>query len=178
MKRLETLLTAAVLIFSAQLISAQTGGNYAFTQSVVASGGGQQTAGGSFALDGTIGQSLAGTLSTAASGAGNQYAVRGGFWATEALAPTAANVSVSGRVKIGKRGIIRRVRIILTDAFTGITRSTLTDQFGSYRFEELEAGHFYILEATSKNFVFTPASHSFPLLENLEEVNFIGARKL
>jgi hypothetical protein len=36
--------------------SAQSGGNYQITQSVIASGGGRQSAGGAFSLDSTIGR--------------------------------------------------------------------------------------------------------------------------
>ncbi|MGQ0541596.1 MAG: hypothetical protein ACT4O9_07080, partial [Blastocatellia bacterium] len=43
--------------------SAQTGGTFTITKSVIAGGGGR-TAGGAFTVDGTIGQSVAGTTST------------------------------------------------------------------------------------------------------------------
>ncbi|MGQ0542053.1 MAG: hypothetical protein ACT4O9_09425, partial [Blastocatellia bacterium] len=45
------------------IVSAQTGGTFTITKSVIAGGGGR-TAGGAFTVDGTIGQSVAGTTST------------------------------------------------------------------------------------------------------------------
>lgn len=153
-------------------IQAQSGGIYEITQTVIASGGGQNSANGNLSLDGTIGQPLAGTNST-----GGNYNLRGGFWAVDALAPTAAPAGVSGRVYTGTgRGIIRRVYISLTDTFTSITRSTQTNQFGYFRFEEVEVGHFYIIKAVSKNFVFTPDNYTFQLLEDRENVDFTGVR--
>ena len=65
----------------------QSGGVFAVTQSVIASGG-QQTTGGIFALDGTIGQSTAGENS-----ANGIFDVHGGFW-LPGFAPSASMVSI------------------------------------------------------------------------------------
>ncbi|MCY7347464.1 MAG: carboxypeptidase-like regulatory domain-containing protein, partial [Pyrinomonadaceae bacterium] len=127
-----------IVIFCAAPFSAaaQSGGDYTVTQSVIASGGGSNSAGGAFRVDGTIGQPTAGTNS-----AGGAFNLRGGFWAGGQFAPTAAQVSISGRVFSGKgAGIIRRVRISLMDTSTGIERTTQTNPFGFYRFDELEIG--------------------------------------
>ena len=59
--------------------SGQSGGNFAVTQSVIASGGGQDSAGGAFSVDGTIGQPVAGGPSS-----GEAFAVTSGFWAPTA----------------------------------------------------------------------------------------------
>src|SRR5205814_8754831 len=55
--------------------SAQSGGTFNITRSVIAGGGGRAT-GGTFTMDGTIGQSLAGTTST-----GGTFNLQSGFWA-------------------------------------------------------------------------------------------------
>ena len=96
--RLTTICFTAALIFcavSATTVTAQvaTGGSYSLNQAVIAAGGGQNSAGGNFTVDGTIGQAFAGTRSTNA-----PFSVAGGFWTTDPLAPSAASVSVSGRI--------------------------------------------------------------------------------
>lgn len=162
----------AVNFYLPQRAQAQTGGTYDLSHSVIASGGGSNSTGGTFRVDGTIGQNLAGTVST-----GGTFNLRDGFWAFDALAPTAAPASLSGRVFSGKGlGIIRRVQIVLFDASSGITQTTQTNPRGFYRFEELEVGHFYIVRAESKKFTFTPDSYSFELLEDRADVNFAGGR--
>jgi len=93
------------------------------------------------------------------------------------LAPTAAPVSISGRIHSGKdNGIIRRVRVHLIDATTGIERVAQTSFDGAYRFGELEVRHFYIIKAESKNFLFSPDSHAFELLGETTDVDFTGER--
>lgn len=157
-------------------VFAQSGGNYDLSHSVIA-GGGEKSAGAAYQVAGTIAQAVAGTVSTGTSTTTNtQYSVRGGFWAFGQLAPTAAAVSLSGRVFSGKgAGIIRRVRIVLTDG-SGLERSTQTNGFGYYRFDDLEVGKLYIVRAQSLNFAFTPESYAFVLMEERDDVNFTGLR--
>lgn len=158
----------AVIIFLLP-IAAQTGGNYTITQSVVA-GGGQSSAGGNFTVDGTIGQNLAGAISVG--GANNQFSVRGGFWAAESLAPTAASSSISGRITGSQNNGIARITITVLDTFTGITRSTTTNSFGIYRMDELELTHLYVVTAQSKKFTFAPESYYINLFNEQTETHF------
>ena len=55
-------------------VNSQTGGDFTITQSIVASGGSQNLAGGVLSADGTAGQSDAGPNSS-----GGTFAVRGGY---------------------------------------------------------------------------------------------------
>lgn len=166
----------ALLLSDARAIFAQTGGTYNLSHSVIA-GGGEKSTSAVYQVEGTIGQPVAGTVSTGTNPTTNApYSLRGGFWAFVQLAPTAATVSLSGRVFSGKgAGIIRRVRIVLTDD-AGLERTTQTNGFGYYRFDDLEIGKFYIVRAESLNFVFTPESYGFVLMEDRDEVNFTGTR--
>lgn len=68
----------------------QSGGTFLIEKSVIAGGGGS-AAGGTFLLDGTIGQSLAGTSSS-----GGMFSVGSGFWAS-----SAASIAISGTVTYG-----------------------------------------------------------------------------
>lgn len=168
-------LTLMVFLLCSPISMAQSGGTLNITQSVIASGGGQNASGGgNFAVAGTIGQSLAGTNQT-----GGTFNLRGGFWSFQAFAPTAAQVSLSGRVFSGRgSGIIRRVRIVLLDTTTGIERSVQTNPFGYYRFDELEIGRFYTVRAESSNFTFAPDNYFLALNEDREDVNFTGSRRV
>ena len=96
MKRQNNIVFIVVLLcaecFFVLSVCAQSGGQFEITQSVVASGGGQNSTGGAAAIDGTLAQPLAGSNLR-----GGIFAVGGGFWSTT-LAPSAASVSIGGRI--------------------------------------------------------------------------------
>ncbi len=71
------------------------------------------------------------------------------------FAPSAANVSVGGRVSTVSGQGIGKAQVLLTDS-TGATRSVLTSSFGFYRFEDVEVGQTYILSVRHKSYVFAP----------------------
>ncbi len=54
--------------------SAQSGGGYDLTWNVIAGGGATSSTGGTYSLNGTIGQADAGTMN------GGSYSLIGGFW--------------------------------------------------------------------------------------------------
>lgn len=82
MKNKRIISAFSALIFLTAHVFGQTGGNFAIEKSVVAGGGGQNAAGGNFALDGTIGQSAAGNALNNA-----PFTVTSGFWNFSPLAP-------------------------------------------------------------------------------------------
>lgn len=127
-----------------------TGGTYSLDQAVIAGGGGQNSAGGTFSVDGTIGQSIAGTTST-----NSPFAVQGGFWTAAPMAPTAAGVTISGRVLAANDRVLRNARVTITDQ-RGESRNTLTTGFGYFYFADAAAGETYIFTVQSKRFVFAP----------------------
>ncbi len=97
------------------------------------------------------------------------------FVLASSQSPTAAPVSLSGRVFTAGKGLnitSRRVQILLLDTQTGIERATETNARGFYRFAGLEIGRFYIVRAASRNFVFTPDNYFLELNEDRENVNF------
>jgi hypothetical protein len=158
-------------------IFAQTGATYDLSHHVIA-GGGEKSTSALYKLEGTIGQTSAGTVSsevTASPGA-SQYSLRGGFWAFESLAPTAAAVTLSGRILAAEGGAVRRVRVALIDTLTGSSRTTEINPFGFYSFEEVEVGRFYIVRAESLDFTFTPPSYAFVLMDERNDVDFTGQR--
>jgi hypothetical protein len=113
-------------------------------------------------------------LTTDARGAGfsriaNGTVDKGAF---ESLAPTAATITISGRVTSGKRGI-SGAAVYLTDQ-NGETRSAVTDSSGYYRFEEIEVGRTYILNVAAKKYNFMP--QVFSLTEETDSLNFTASQ--
>ncbi len=100
-------------------------------------------------------------------GAGNLADI-GAF---EVQAPTAASVSISGRVLVaGGRGLSNAL-IYLTDQ-SGETRIARTSAFGYYHFDDLAAGQTVIMSVVSKHYQFTPQVVN--VTENLSELNFVN----
>src|SRR4026209_2082968 len=62
------------LLLCVSAVLPQSGGSFTITKSVIGGGGGQ-SAGGTFILDGTIGQPIAGASST-----GGAFTIISGFW--------------------------------------------------------------------------------------------------
>lgn len=84
--------------------------------------------------------------------------------------PTAATVTISGRVTVRKRGVAR-ASILLTGA-DGQTRRAMTNSFGYYRFEDVSVGETYIFDVRSKQYTF--ATQVLSVTEELDNLNFEG----
>jgi len=166
-------LIIAILWITSEVSSAaaQAGAPYDLSHAVIAGGGGHST-GGTFIVDGTVGQNLAGTLSI-----GGGYALRGGFWASPSFSPTAASVSVSGRALTAEGQGIKNVRVTLTNAVTGESFAALSSSFGYYRFEEIVVGQTYVLSVTSKRYTFDPEFRLLNLLDELTDEDFTALPK-
>ncbi len=168
MKRPSLIKSIFVFLLLVSTLEAQTGGDFTITQSVVASGGGQNSAGGAFAVDGTIGQSVAGGR------IGNTpFFLTSGFWNFLPLAPTAANVSVGGQVLTPSGGGIRNVQVMLT-APDGQIRTAQTGTFGYYRFEGVPVGETYIISIFSRRFTFSQPTRVVAVLDAVADINFIA----
>ena len=151
-KRLTTISFVIALVIGAAITATAqvaAGGTYSLDQSVIAGGGGQNSTGGTFALDGTIGQAIAGTANS------SPFAIQSGFFNAAPVAPTAASVSVAGKVITDDGRGLRNARVVLTDAI-GNSRTALTTSFGYYRFDDVAAGQTYIISVASKRFQFAP----------------------
>jgi hypothetical protein len=92
---------------------------------------------------------------------------------TAPAAPTAATVSVSGRVVTASGGAIMNVRLSLTDS-QGSVRTTITDSSGHYQFDDVQAGETYILTATGKRLSFSQPVQVLNINEETNQVNFIA----
>lgn len=87
------------------------------------------------------------------------------------LVPTAASVSVSGRVLNGSGRGIAKAFVSLTDQ-NGNIQSGRTNSFGYYRFEDVQAGQTATLTVVSKQFHFAP--QIINLNEEISQLNFVA----
>ena len=122
---------------------------YQIDRSVIAGGGGTSSAGG-FRVDGTAGQSAAGERMT-----GGVFTQVGGFWQPLPLAPTAASVTVSGRVLTTTGRAISRATVAITD-FRGNRHVALTNTFGYFRLGGIAAGESCLVEVSARAYAFDP----------------------
>lgn len=146
-------------------VAAQTGGTFDLSRSVIASGGGSNSTGGTFSVSGTAGQHVAGTSSNGAS-----FDLHGGFW-FQNLAPTAAAVSITGRVTTADGQGIRNARLTLISP-NGARRTAATSTFGYYAFDGVEVGQTYVLEVVSKRYAFANTTRVFSLQDHVTGMDF------
>lgn len=71
------------------------------------------------------------------------------------LPPTAASVSVSGRV-LTQDGVGLRNAIVTATDTQGVVKRTVSSSLGYYSIDELQAGQTYVINVASKRFQFTP----------------------
>jgi hypothetical protein len=164
--------SATAVIFTLALtagpVLSQVASGSIFTiEKAVVSNGGGTSSGTTFSVEGTSGQSAAGQIS------GATYRLQGGFWISN-LSPTAASLSISGRVFAAGGGGLRNAVVFLADN-SGLTRTTRTTTFGYYRFEGIEAGRTIVLGVHSKLFQFE--SRVVALNQDLADVDFMPSEK-
>jgi hypothetical protein len=89
------------------------------------------------------------------------------------LPPTAAHVSISGRVLTSGGLGIARVTVALTDG-AGQIRYATTNSFGSYQFDGVPSGAIYILSVASPKYQFSQSSRVLSVAETVSDQNFIA----
>lgn len=152
-------------IFSALLlasfVSAQTGGSFTIEQSVIASGG-ETVANGSFIIQNTTGQAVAGDVQ------GGSFSISGGFIAPP-FVPTAASATVSGRILTPDGAGLTNAVIKMTDA-SGNVCSVRSSSFGFYRFDDVAVGETYVFQIVSRRYQFAPQVVS--VTEEIADLDF------
>ena len=150
-------------------VSAQvaTGGQFSLKQTVVADGGNSMQA-GEFQLSGTAGQNVAGQKV-----AGQSFGVYAGFWLPGDLLPTAAPVSVTGRIMTAAGRPIPGVLVTIIGP-DGISRHTLSNSLGYFAFGGVEAGYTYVVTATSRRFRFEQPSLVRNILDGVDDMDFVA----
>jgi hypothetical protein len=143
------LIVALSILLTSGIAIAQSGGPYTITHSVIANGGGR-SGDATFLIEGTIGQYAAGSILSQP-----PYSSQAGFWQSF-LSPTAAAVSLSGRVITAKGTPVPGSRVILINAQGGSARTALTNGFGYFQLGGVEAGQSYLLDVRKYGFQFEP----------------------
>ena len=159
---------AAILsiLFLSALTTAQSGGQFAITQSVVANGG-ASSSGGNFGVTGTVAQTSVGTGLS-----GGSFGLHGGFW-QPFFAPTAAMVSVTGKILTATGGGISNVRVLMTGQ-TGETQTAVSNNFGYFRFNEVRVGEIYVFTVSSRRYQFSVPSQVLSVNDNVGDLVFIA----
>lgn len=137
------LLTTSLLLCFFTSATPQTGGPFAIKRNIPLPGGVLQAQG--LTLESVLGQPLVGITSN------GPISVSGGIIVPQ-LVPTAAQVSVSGRV-LGPGGTfaVRNAVVSIVD-LDGIERIAVTGTFGFFKFTGISAGRSYVLSVQSRRY--------------------------
>lgn len=149
-----------LLFFSSSL---PTAAQITVETSVISSGGGT-VSGSAFMIESTIGQPGVGLLQN------TPFTLFGGF-VTPTFVPTAANVSVGGRVLTASGAGIRNVSVILNYP-NGTMHTVSTGTFGAYRFEDVPVGEIYVVTVAGKKYSFVNSSQVISVSEQISDLNF------
>lgn len=154
---------------TASEIQPSSGGNFTLTKFVIAGGGREIENASAFKTHATAGQAAAGRRMN-----GGQFSLYSGFWTPDSFQPTAARVSVSGRVAtIGNRGLRKTVvKLIGGEYQTPI--ETTTNLRGQFVFTDIEVGNFYVITVERQGYSFEPDNYSFNLNEELSSIEFFA----
>lgn len=106
---------------------------------------------------------------TTGSAGSNNHTSDGGF----RLSPSAAGVSIAGRVMTSGSNGIRNAVISLTEA-DGTVHTAITGAFGYYRFDDISTGQTVVLTVGSKRFTFAEPSILVNVGEDVWNVNFVA----
>lgn len=90
--------------------------------------------------------------------------------------PTAAKVSIAGRVATKNADAVRNVMLHLSGPTPEETYVTYTNGFGYFRFDGVEVGKAYTLTISAKGYSFTPSTMLINLEDNIEGLDFIAIR--
>jgi hypothetical protein len=88
-----------------------------------------------------------------------------------AVTPTAASVSISGRILTNSKRGLSNALVHLTN-LEGNTRTARTNSFGYYRFEDIQVGQAVTVTVTSKRFRFAP--QLLNINEEMTQLNFLA----
>jgi len=92
------------------------------------------------------------------------------FLTLSLISPTAAGVSVTGRVlTVGGQGD-SGARVSITDTH-GSTRTVSTGSFGYFRFDNVQAGGAYVVSVRSKRYVYAPRVLS--IFDEISDLDFV-----
>lgn len=86
--------------------------------------------------------------------------------------PTAAPVSIGGRVFAPNGAPLRNAHVVLTDS-NGVRRVAYTSSMGFYGFDQVESGQVVTIEVVSKRYLFN--AQVISLVDNVADLEFWGS---
>jgi uncharacterized repeat protein (TIGR01451 family) len=98
-----------------------------------------------------------------------------GGWGLEFLAPTAADVSIGGRVLTGEGRGIRGARVTVTGNSLVNPITVTTGVNGRYTIPGLTAGETYVVTVSARRFFFEAPSRVITLNDNVADADFTGS---
>lgn len=156
----------AFFMVTAGIAFAQPSADLQMDKTVISSGG-SVSSGSTYTMISTIGQPLAGGP---VSGTGIYGHI--GFW-SPGFAPTAAGVSVSGRVITSSGRAINNVTLKQT-SMNGQSSTVRTGGFGYFRFNNLPSGEMYILTINAKGFTFPERSVTLFVNDHIADLMIVS----
>ena len=90
-------------------------------------------------------------------------------WTLAQIAPTAANISISGNVSLPRNLGLTAALVTLTDA-QGISRTTRTNKLAGFRFNDVAASQTYVISVRAKGHQFAP--QAFTATQDITNLNF------
>lgn len=108
------------------------------------------------------------SITTGGPGA-NDHTLDAGFL----LSPTAAGVSVQGRVTDAYGNGIKNVNMVLVEE-SGVMHNCITGPFGYYSFEDISSGQSVVISVVSKRFKFTNPVRLVSLYDNIGNLNWVA----
>ena len=90
------------------------------------------------------------------------------------IAPTAAPVSIAGRITDAEGRGIHGVRVTITGLGSGINYVALSNSFGYYSVPDVPSGRSYLVSVSGKGVHFPTSSRLVSADDNVLDVNFIG----
>ena len=86
--------------------------------------------------------------------------------------PTAAKVSISGRVTDDSGNGLPRSTLTIINTHTSETRTAVSNSFGYFRFDDLEVGNIYMVTVQNKKYSFETETRTFVLNDAMENMDF------
>ena len=90
----------------------------------------------------------------------------------ESISPSAAGISVSGRVVTFDGRGIGRTLVTLSGGVLGQPVSTITNPFGFYRLPDVPAGYTYVVSVADKHYSFAEPDRAVNAADNVSDLNF------
>lgn len=91
------------------------------------------------------------------------------------LTPTAATVSVGGRIMTPNGKGIGGVKVTITGTNGGESKTVVSEKNGYYSFPDIESGEAYIITVTAKQYTFAQSTQLQTVLDDRNDINFIAS---